>query len=248
MEYIDAATIANQDFNGVIKESIAKGAKEIEVSNVHAMHNICAGLDKEVEVTIKDSTGLYTCSYLENAKVTVEGNVGWYAGDNMVSGELIVKKNTGCNVGAYIYGGNLVIYGNAGSRIGYGMRGGNILVAGSVGRWAGQMAMGGNLIVLGNVGPVLGESMFEGKIFTRDAKAEQKLGGNVTYSDISEEEIRELNQLFEKYGLDARGNEFHVVRPILNKSGKHTYVLFKPDLKPELANKYRGGKLDGENS
>ncbi len=239
MERIDAATIENEKFNQTIGEVLAKGVTELQIANVHSMHNVCAGLDKKVSIHIEDSTGLYTCSFMENATVTVNGNVGWYAGDNMVSGELIVKKNTGCNVGAYICGGNIVIYGNAGSRIGYGMRGGNIIVGGNAGRWAGEMAMGGSLIVLGEIGKETGESMFCGNIYTRDKEAEQKLGGNVIYTDITPEEISMLDELFAKYGLKAKGEEFHVIRPILDSNGKQQYKLFKPVLKPELANKFR---------
>lgn len=239
MERLDAAAIENEKFNQIVGEILDRGVTELQIANVHSMHNICAGLDKKVSINIEDSTGLYTCSFMENAAVTVNGNVGWYAGDNMVSGELIVKKNTGCNVGAYICGGNIVIYGNTGSRVGYGMRGGNIIVAGDAGRWAGEMAMGGSLIVLGKIGKEAGESMFYGNIYTRDEEAGKKLGGNVTYTEVTSEETAMLNELFEKYGLEAKGEEFHAIRPILDPNGKQQYKLFKPVLKPELANKFK---------
>ncbi|MGN0395639.1 MAG: hypothetical protein ACI4EF_09755, partial [Coprococcus sp.] len=96
MECLDAATIENEKFNQAVGELLEQGITELQITNVHSMHNICAGLDKNVSIHIEDSTGLYTCSFMENATVTVNGNVGWYAGDNMVSGELIVRKNTGC--------------------------------------------------------------------------------------------------------------------------------------------------------
>lgn len=239
MEYLDAAKIKNEDFKKELDRTIEKGDSEITIQNVHAMHNICAGCTAPVKITIEDSTGLYTASYLENTEVYVKGNAGWYAGDNMAGGVLKIGKNTGCNAGAYIDGGDLVIYGNTGSRVGYGMKAGNIIVGGNAGRWAGQMAMGANLIILGKVGNEIGESMFEGKIFVRDANAKTKLGGNVAYTDISESEAVLLDGLFQKYGLDAKGKEFHVIRPILDENGKHKYVLFHPVLHPEDAAKYR---------
>lgn len=242
MECLDATNIKNEDFNGMVNHLLTEGNHELTIENVHSMHNICAGLDKDAKIFIKDSTGLYTCSFMENAIVTVEGNVGWYAGDNMVSGELIVKNNTGCNVGAYIAGGTIMVYGNTGSRVGYGMRGGTIIIGGNAGRWAGEMAMGGSLIVLGELGNQAGESMFYGNIYTRDPKAGEKIGGNVIYSSIKDEEIAMLDKQFEKYGLEATGSEFHVIRPILDPNGKQEYHLFKPELKPELANKYKGVK------
>ena len=204
------------------------------------MHYVLAGTDEPVKVTIEDSTGMYTCSYLENAQVRIRGNVGWYAGDNMVSGKLIIEKNTGCNVGTYIAGGDLVVYGNTGTRVGYGMKGGHIIIGGDAERWAGQMAMGGELIVLGSIGLGAGESMFQGKIFTRDPEAKSKLGGNVEYTEITIDEVAQLNALFKDYGFDAKGEQFHVIRPILDASGKHKYTLFSPTLEPEKAAKKRG--------
>lgn len=235
MEYLDLNEVENKEVNKKIKEALQK-SNEITIKNVNSMHNVCAGLSGEYQITIEDSTGLYTGSFMEGATVRVKGNVGWYAGDDMMSGKLMIEKNTGCNVGAYICGGDIVIYGNTGSRVGYGMKGGNIIVAGSAGRWAGQMAMGGNLIVLGKMGLEIGESMYQGKIFTRDFEAEKKMGRNVFYDSITEEEKKELDDLFEKYGIEADGREFHVIRPTL--TGRHKYVLFEPDLKPELAKKY----------
>ena len=240
MERIDAAAIKNQDFNPTIWAAMDAGAEEILVSNVHSMHYVLAGTDQPVKVMVEDSTGMYTCSYLENAEVRIKGNVGWYAGDNMVSGKLIVEKNTGCNVGTYISGGDLVVYGNTGTRVGYGMRGGRILIGGNAERWAGQMAMGGELIVLGTLGLGAGESMYQGKIFTSDPEAGRKLGGNVQYTEITEQEAAELDATFAEYGFAARGDQFHVIRPRLDAAGKHTYTLFCPVLEPEKAAKKRG--------
>lgn len=235
MEYLDLKGVESREINKKIKEKLAVD-RELTITNVNSAHNVCAGLLGDYEITIKDSTGLYTGSFLEGLKIVIEGNVGWYAGDDMMSGELIIKKNTGCNVGAYINDGNIVIYGSTGSRVGYGMKGGNIIVCGTCGRWAAQMAMGGNLIVLGSLGDCAGESMYKGKIFTRDPEAKNKMGGNVFYDDITSEEIKHLDSLFKKYNIEAKGSEFHCIRPSL--TGRHKYVLFKPDLKPELAKKY----------
>jgi Glutamate synthase domain 3 len=235
MEYLDLAKVENEKVNVLIKDKL-KESNELVLKNVNSMHNICAGLSGDCQVTIEDSTGLYTGSFLEGPTLRIKGNVGWYAGDDMMSGELIVEKNTGCNIGAYINGGTIVIYGNTGSRVGYGMKGGNIIVCGSAGRWAGVMAMGGDLIILGALGKECGESMYSGKIFTRDPEAESKMGGNVFYDTITAAETEKLDHLFSQYEIAAAGKDFHVIRPVL--SGRHEYALFKPDLKPELAKKY----------
>lgn len=230
MEYIDVSKVEATALNQLIKDKV-KISKAVTLTKVNALHNVCAGIKGEGEIIIEDSTGLYTASFLEDLTVRVKGSVGWYAGDDMMSGELIIEKNTGCNVGSYICGGNIVIYGNTGSRVGYGMKGGNIVVCGDAGRWGGIMAMGGNLIILGKIGEATGESMYMGKIFTRDPEASSKIGNNVFLDDIESDEIEHLSSLFKTYEIDADPSEFKVVRPM--KTGRHSYQLFKPKLEPE---------------
>lgn len=235
MEHIDAALYQSTELNKTIKAKMTDGFQDIVIRNAHSMHNMCVGLSGQCNITIEDSTGLYTASFMEGPRIVVEGNVGWYAGDDMMSGELIIKKNTGCNVGAYINGGTIVIYGSTGSRVGYGMKGGTIIVCGNAGRWAAQMSMGGNLIILGELGQQAGESMYKGAIFTRDASATTKLGGNVYLDETTPEERIMLTELFRQYEISTDPAEFKVIRPAI--SGRHNYVLFKPVLKPEAAKK-----------
>lgn len=235
MERLDAALYKSPELNKTIKAKMTDGFRDIVIQNSNSMHNMCVGLSGQGNITIEDSTGLYTASFLEGPRIVVEGNVGWYAGDDMMSGELIIKKNTGCNVGAYINGGAIVIYGSTGSRVGYGMKGGTIIVCGNAGRWAAQMSMGGNLIILGELGRQAGESMYKGAVFTRDTDAINKIGGNVYLDEITSEERIMLTDLFDRYEISADPSEFKVIRPAT--SGRHNYVLFKPVLIPEAAKK-----------
>jgi methylamine---glutamate N-methyltransferase subunit B len=234
MEHINAMGMRSSELNRHIQEALKKDGKAT-VENPHSMHNVGIGIQQPGKIQVKGSTGFYTGGFLEGPTLEVEGSAGWYAGDNMMSGELIIRKNTGCNAGTYLCGGTMVIYGSAGSRLGYGMKGGTIIVCGKSGRWTGQMTMGGTLVLLGQVGEQLGESMYKGVIFTRDAEAQAKLGGNVFIDAVSSDEQTRLDALFSRYGIDAKGEEFRAVRPL--GSGRHTYVLFKPDLKPEYANR-----------
>lgn len=153
----------------------------------------------------------------------------------MMGGELIIAKNAGCNAGTYFYGGTMIIRGNAGSRVGYGMKGGTIVVCGSAGRWAGQMTLGGKLVILGQVGKQVGESMYKGVIFARDSAVRDNLGGNVFIDNLTDSEKEELDSLFEKYNINAAATELVAIRPLT--TGRHKYVLFNPELKPELARK-----------
>jgi len=230
MEYIDALNLKSTELNKLIVENLGKNG-EVTIKNPHSMHNIATGLTQKGKILVEGSTGFYTGGFLEGSTVVVDGNTGWYAGDNMMSGELIVTKNTGCNAGVYFYGGTMVIYGGTGSRVGYGMKGGTIIVCGSAGRWAGQMTLGGKLVILGKLGKQVGESMYKGVIFVQDEEVEDKLGGNVYLDSITENEKAELKELFEKYKIDADPGRLRAIRPSV--TGRHKYVLFKPELRPE---------------
>lgn len=234
MEYINALNLKSRDLNQQITEKL-KTSGEVTIQNPHSMHNIATGLSVGGKIIIQGSTGFYTGGFMEGPTVIIEGNAGWYAGDNMMDGELLIKKNTGCNAGTYLYGGTMVIYGNTGSRVGYGMKGGTIIVCGSAGCWAGQMTLGGKLVILGQVGKQIGESMYRGVIFVRDKEAREKLGANVCLDSIQESEVKELKGVFEKYDIKSNPEDFQAIRP--QPTGRHTCVLFEPELKPELSPK-----------
>lgn len=242
MEYIDAQSLKSTELNQRITENLKAGG-EVTIRNPHSMHNIGTGLVEKGKVIINGSTGFYTGGFLEGSTIVVEGNAGWYAGDNMMDGELLITKTAGCNAGTYFNGGTMVIYGGVGSRVGYGMKGGTIIVCGDSGRWAGQMTLGGRLVLLGKVGKQVGESMYKGVIFVRDPAAEAHLGGNVYMDAITAEEADELQSLFQRYQIKAEVGELRAIRPAT--TGRHTYVLFNPDLHPELANKKQSGNVRG---
>jgi methylamine---glutamate N-methyltransferase subunit B len=234
MEYLDAQGCESANLNALLVKALEKSG-EVTIENPHSMHNIGAGLEAKGKIIIKGSTGFYTGGFMEGPSITIDGNAGWYVGDNMMGGELLVTKNTGSNAGVYFYGGTMVIYGGTGSRVGYGMKGGTIIVCGSAGRWAGQMTLGGKLVLLGKTGKQIGESMYKGSIFVADPEAENNLGGNVFMDDITSEEAEELDTVFAKYRITAEAKKLRAIRPSL--TGRHSYVLFKPELHPELAKK-----------
>lgn len=235
MEYIDVQKVDSKNLNNLIRERL-KSSGEVTIQNTNSLHNIATGLQIKGKVIIDGSTGFYVGGFLEGSTVIVKGNAGWYAGDNMMDGELIIENNTGCNAGAYLYGGTMVIRGGTGSRVGYGMKGGTIIVCGSAGRWAGQMTLGGKLIILGTVGDKIGESMYKGVIYVKDEEVENKLGGNVYLDKLKQEEIKEIEALFKKYEIDVSPKTLKAIRP--SATGRHSYTLFNPQLKPELSRKF----------
>ncbi|MGD8400501.1 MAG: glutamate synthase [Bacillota bacterium] len=235
MEYLDATELTSKELNVRLVSALKMGAA-VTVENPHAMHNIGTGLNLPGKVFVKGSTGFYVGGFLEGTTIEVDGNAGWYAGDNMMDGELLIAKNAGCNAGTYFNGGTMVIYGSVGSRAGYGMKNGTIIVCGNAGRWAGQMTTGGQLIILGAVGKQIGESMYKGVIYAQDPEVAAKLGGNVRLDNLSAMEREKLQKLFAHYAIAVQPGNFRAIRPLV--SGRHTYTLFRPELHPELSNKY----------
>ena len=225
MVRLDLAGMNSREVNRRLKD-LMKTEADIELDNPHSIHNFATALIGKGKITLHGSTGFYTGGFLEGPTIIVEGNTGWYTGDNMTSGEIIVEMNTGSNAAPSMVGGTIVIRGNSGSRAGWGMKGGTLIVCGDVGRWAGKMTLGGRIVILGSVGEGIGESMYDGIIHVLDSAAEEKLGGNVRLVPIADKEKKELDSLFNKYGIQQRVDDFKSIVPKVY--GRHEYVLFKP--------------------
>ncbi len=222
---IDIADMTSLEVNRKLRELVQQES-EIVVKNPRSIHNFGTALKGNATIRVNGSTGFYTGGFLAGPTIVVKGNTGLYTGDNMSAGEIIVEMNSGSNCGPSMVGGTLVVRGNSGSRAGYGMKGGNLIVCGSVGMWAGKMTLGGRIIVLGEVRRGIGESMYNGVIHVLDPSAEEKLGGNVKLVPITDQEKREVESLFKKYGIECGVGDFKSIVPKVY--GRHEYLLFKP--------------------
>lgn len=225
MVRLDLKGMTPRDVNRKLKELI-KGEEEIEVVNTHSIHNFATALKGKGTITLHGSTGFYTGGFLEGPTLIIKGNTGWYTGDNMSAGEIIVEMNTGSNAAPSIVGGTVLIRGNSGSRAGFGMKGGNLIVCGNVGRWTGKMTLGGRIVILGEVGEGIGESMYNGVIHVLDPEVESKIGGNVKVVPIEDNEKKELEALFARYGIERGVDDFKSIVPKVY--GRHEYKLFVP--------------------
>ena len=226
MVRLDLQGMSSREVNKQLKEMVGRGEAEIDVVNPHSIHNFATALAGSATITVHGSTGFYTGGFLDGPTLVVTGNTGWYTGDNMSGGEIIVEMNTGSNAGPSMLGGTLLVKGNSGSRAAYGMKGGNFIVCGNVGRWLGQMTLGGRIIALGEVGEGVGESVYNGVIHVCDPGVEEKLGGNVRVTPVEDQEKKEIEALFKKYGIERGVDDFRSIVPKIY--GRHQYVLFKP--------------------
>ena len=166
--------------------------RDFTIINPEGNHAICAGLDKEMNVTIKGHVGYYCAGMNKKATIIIEGNVGTGVAENMMSGKVHVKGNASQSAGATAHGGLLIIDGDASSRCGISMKGADIIVKGSVGHMSGFMSQSGNLIVCGDAGEALGDSLYETNIYIRGNV--KSLGADCVEKKMDKKHINKLRK------------------------------------------------------
>ncbi len=167
--------------------------RNFTIINPEGNHAICAGLNDEMNITIKGHVGYYCGGMNKKANITIDGNVGTGVAENMMSGKVHVKGNASQSAGATAHGGLLIIDGDASSRCGISMKGIDIVVKGSVGHMSGFMSQSGNLIVCGNAGEALGDSLYETNIYIKgDVKS---LGADCIEKKMDKKHLKNLKKI-----------------------------------------------------
>ena len=173
-----------------------KNERDFTIINPEGNHAICAGLNNEMNVTIKGHAGYYCAGMNQKANITIEGNVGTGVAENMMSGKVHVKGNASQSAGATAHGGLLIIDGDASSRCGISMKGVDIIVKGSVGHMSGFMSQSGNLIVCGNAGEALGDSLYETNIYIKGKV--KSLGADCIEKKMDKKHINKLKKFLKE--------------------------------------------------
>ncbi|APX25678.1 protein glxC [Salipiger profundus] len=206
VQTLDMAEIELREVNSTLQGAPATNRTQFEVLNTRGSHAIAVGLDADIEVTVKGSTGYYCAGMNKQATVHVTGSVGPGVAENMMSGTVIVDGDASQYAGATAHGGLLVIKGNASSRCGISMKGIDIVVHGNIGHMSAFMAQKGNLVVLGDAGSALGDSVYEARLFVRGSVA--SLGADCIEKEMRPEHLELLADLLEKAGADAKPEDF----------------------------------------
>ncbi|MEM9855324.1 MAG: protein GlxC [Pseudomonadota bacterium] len=177
-----------------------------EIVNPKGAHAIACGLNAEIDVTVKGSTGYYLGGMNQGARLRVEGSVGPGTCENMMSGTVIIEGDASQYAGATGHGGLLAIKGNAASRCGISMKGIDIVVHGNVGHMSAFMAQSGRLVVCGDAGDALGDSIYEARLFVRGEVA--SLGADCIEKEMRPEHLDELSTLLAAAESDADPKSF----------------------------------------
>ncbi|MFK8021326.1 MAG: protein glxC [Pseudomonadales bacterium] len=204
---IDLSELGLRELNSTLQATAGSAeTSSWEITNPKGSHAIAVGLNAEVNVSIKGSTGYYCAGMNQLATVKVEGSVGPGVAENMMSGVVVVEGDASQYAGATAHGGLLHIKGNASSRCGISMKGVDIVVNGNVGHMSAFMAQSGNLVVLGDAGDALGDSIYEAKLFVRGSV--KSLGADCIEKEMRSEHVELLQSLLTRCGIDAAPSEF----------------------------------------
>ena len=188
------------------QQTIDTNQNNWEVVNPKGSHAIAVGLDAEIEVTVRGSTGYYCGGMNQQAIIHVEGSVGPGVAENMMSGVIIVDGDASQYAGATGHGGLLVVKGNASSRCGISMKGIDIVVHGNIGHMSAFMAQAGNLVVCGDAGEALGDSLYEARLFVRGSV--KSLGADCIEKEMRQEHIALLQELLARAESDTKPEDF----------------------------------------
>lgn len=173
-----------------------------EVINPKGAHAIAAGVDANVEITVRGSTGYYCAGMNKQATILIKGSAGPGVAENMMSGTVVIDGDASQYAGATGRGGLLVIKGNASSRCGISMKGIDIVVHGNIGHMSAFMAQSGNLVVLGDAGEALGDSLYEARLFVRGSV--KSLGADCIEKEMRPEHYELLEKLLKAGEADAK--------------------------------------------
>jgi glutamate synthase domain-containing protein 3 len=207
MQTIDMETTPLRDLNATLQaQAESTNQTAWEIVNPKGSHAIAVGLDAEIDVTVKGSTGYYCAGMNKQATINVHGSAGPGVAENMMSGTVVIEGDASQYAGATGHGGTLIIKGNASSRCGISMKGIDIIVHGNVGHMSAFMAQSGNLVVCGDAGEALGDSIYEARLFVRGSV--KSLGADCVEKEMRPEHIALLTELLERGGCDAKPKEF----------------------------------------
>lgn len=196
LDHLEITSLNRELQNGVRNE-----ARAYEVLNPKGRHTIAAGIDDEINVTIRGHVGYYCAGMNKQAEITITGNAGVGVAENMMSGTVRVKGYASQSAGATGNGGLLVIDGDASARCGISMKGVDIVVGGSVGHMSAFMAQTGRLVVCGDAGAHFGDSIYEAILYVQGGI--ESLGADCIEKEMTPEHIESLGKLLEKAQLNA---------------------------------------------
>jgi len=236
---IDVNDMPFRELNQRIKES---PYHDIELYNLQGQRYIGTGL-KNRKIDIHGVPGNSLGSFLDGASIEVFSSAQDTIGDTMNDGMIVVHGSAGDASGYAMRGGKIYIRDSAGYRAGIHMKAYKdkqplLIIGDSAGSFLGEYQAGGTIIVLGleqggvpPVGYFCGTGMHGGKIILRADSLPIDLPKQVSASDATEEDLKEIRVLISEFctffSLDIEvvmQHHFFILRPDSANPYKQLYT------------------------
>lgn len=212
---IDAKGTHYKQLNEEIREAVARGESEIELTGVNGQRYIGGGIrSNEVRIIVNGVPGNDLGTFMNGPTLVVNGNAQDGCGNTMNAGKIIVHGDAGDVLGYGMRGGKLFVRGDVGYRVGIHMKAYEsqipVLVAGGCAMdYLGEYMAGGVLVVLGldrddrpAVGSWAGTGMHGGKLYVRGEVEDHQLGREVRPFELTDQDAQELDDILAEYCAD----------------------------------------------
>jgi glutamate synthase domain-containing protein 3 len=209
---IDASGIYYRELNEKLRELIASGTHNIELSNVCGQRYIGTDLDKPVNIDIYGTPGNDLGAFMDGPSITVYGNAQDGCGNTMNEGKIVVHGHAGDITGLSARGGKIFIQDGVGYRAGIHMKEYKekkpiLVIGGTAQDFAGEYMAGGVMVLLGlnlkegekHPAKFIGTGMHGGVIYFRGTVDDYQLGKEVGVAELDEKDREILNQLVAEY-------------------------------------------------
>ncbi|MFQ5455421.1 MAG: hypothetical protein ACE5EA_04340 [Nitrospirota bacterium] len=213
---INARGLYYKDLNQIIRETIAKGEKDICLDGVNGQYYIADGLrGNDIRIIIDGVPGNDLCAFMDGPTVIVKTNAQDNIGNTMNRGKIVVHGHAGDVLGYGMRGGRLFIKDDVGYRVGIHMKGfkdqvPSIIIGGNARDFFGEYMAGGILILLGLnsrngepiAGDYLGTGMHGGVMYIRGEIDPYQCGKEVGICEIDENDKTLLKEYVEEYCME----------------------------------------------
>jgi glutamate synthase domain-containing protein 3 len=217
---IDAADMHYRELNHLVRESVSRGMRRLELHNVFGQRYIGTNLSGRVRIDIYGTPGNDLGAFLDGPTIVVHGNTQDGCGNTMNGGTIVVHGRAGDISGLSARGGKIFIRDDVGFRAGIHMKQHDgkrpvLVIGGTAQDFLGEYMAGGVMIVLGltlreggcHKASLVGTGMHGGVIYVRGRVDELQLGKEVQIGQPAERDrallARLVGQFARHFGYDA---------------------------------------------
>lgn len=212
---IEAKGLYYKALNRQIRESIARGEKQIVLKNVLGQRYIGGGLSGDATFLVYGTPGQDLGAFMNGPTLTVFGNAQDGVGNTMNRGKIVIHGKAGEIPGHSMRGGKIFIEGDVEYRAAIHMKEYLeavpwLVIGGTAKDYCGEYMAGGRVVVLNleerkDVSPVghsVGTGIHGGAIYIRGTVRSHQLGPGAVFADMNGEDEEFLRRVLEEYGRD----------------------------------------------